>query len=142
MKTRIAFCSIAACLVLAALLPAAAAGSQQPQGCGLQTLKGTYAFRNEGWFPGQAAGSRVPAAFVGVMNFDGLGSVSIANTGSVDGFVFKDTNSGGSYIVNQDCTGELPDFADLVIADNGRSAFLIVTVPNQGITFTGELRKQ
>jgi hypothetical protein len=142
MKKRIAFCSVAAGLALAALLPATAAGNQQPQGCGPHTLKGTYAFRNEGWFPGQAPGTRVPAAFVGVMHFDGFGGVSITNTGSVDGVVFKDGNSGGSYAVNQDCTGELPHFADLVIAGNGQSAFLIVTVPNQGVTFTGELRKQ
>jgi hypothetical protein len=149
MTKKIAIWSIAACLAAAAFSPMAVSGQSgsQTQGCGLQTLKGSYAFRNEGWFPGTAPGQppRIPAAFVGVMTFDGAGSAWIRNTGSIDGAVFSGLFSApnpGVYTVNEDCTGTLNNnFAHIVIADNGKSAFLVVTSPNN-LTFTGEIRKQ
>jgi hypothetical protein len=147
MTKRVAIWSItAAFLALAAAVPAAASGNE-PQGCGLQTLKGTYAFRNEGWLPGQPGQPRVAAAFVGVMTFDGFGGASLSETGSIDGFVFRNGLSGG-YTVNADCTGTLVGADgvvtwDLVIADNGKSAFIIWVAPGPpGVTFTGELRRQ
>ena len=151
MTRRNAICSILSiCLAAATFGPApAAAAGNEPQGCGLQTLKGTYAFKNEGWFPGQAGQPpRIPAAFVGVMTFDGAGNVSLTETGSIDGFVLRNGFPGGTYTVNPDCTGQFiaPNGNvgwDVVIADNGKFAYIIWVQPGPpGVTFTGELRKQ
>lgn len=148
MTKRIALWSLAAaCLALAVFAPRSASGGQA-QGCGLQTLKGSYAFRMEGWWPGQAPGApaRVPVALVGTMTFDGWGGGTITNTGVNDGFVFRFTVP-GLYTVEQDCTGTLigPDGkvgSEIAIAENGKSVFVIGVggVPNA--TLSGEMRKQ
>ena len=119
----------------------AQAQGRGPQECGFYSASGGFAFRSEGTFPD---GSK--SVFVGTMIFDGAGKVSGINTGSISGFVFKDS-FGGTYSINKDCTGTYVGVFstgsvhwDIVVADNGKKIFGIIS--DQGYVFSFEAIKQ
>ncbi len=77
----------------------------QEQGCGAQTLRGTYIYSADGFVsdvPGQ--GPFTPIAEAGVYTFDGAEKFSTTNTISVGGQIYPRTDT-GTYSVNVDCTG-------------------------------------
>jgi hypothetical protein len=58
--------------------------------------------------PGHAVkGAEVPWQVVGVISFDGVSNVSFSYTAAVNGAVFTNQASTGTYAVNSDCTGSL-----------------------------------
>jgi hypothetical protein len=109
--------------------------------CSLQTLKGSYAARIDGWF-GAGAG-RLPYASAGFVELDGKGNITGEAMASLDGSVIPQTIV-GTYTVDADtCTGNatstIGDFF-FAIADNGKQTRIVATTP--GTTVTGEAIRQ
>lgn len=111
------------------------------QTCSARTLHGTYVFRSQGTFPDGS-----PGVFVGTQTFDGVGLVQSSNTGSIGGFIIKDSGT-LTYTVNSDCTGTLtlvlPQMTinwDIFIADNGKK--ILAVIANPGFVFSAEYTKQ
>jgi hypothetical protein len=73
-------------------------------GCSVATLTGNYAFSQPGWAPLRVNGNQLPFVNVGVLAFDGSGTLSISFTDVFHGVVSTETDA-GTYTVNPDCTG-------------------------------------
>jgi hypothetical protein len=88
-------------------------------------------------------GAFLPAAGVGVVNFDGSGSLTLTDTVSTGGKVALITTT-GTYTVDSDCTGSLnaPGAAAwyFVIVHDGRQILAINTI--QGRVAAVNLEKQ
>jgi hypothetical protein len=105
--------------------------------CGLQTVGGSYGTLISGSLLGLPLGG----ASVGVVNFNGAGSVTGSDVGSLNGAVFP-ANFTGSYTVDADCTGTMTVIFDngftgthrILIVDNGREIRSLVTLPGAAIT--------
>jgi hypothetical protein len=79
----------------------------QEQGCGAQTLHGTYIYSADGFVAHvPVQGPFTPIAEAGVYTFDGAGQFSTTNTISVGGQIIP-RNATGTYSVNADCTGSV-----------------------------------
>lgn len=106
--------------------------------CSLGTLQGRYGLT----FHGLGTSGPVPApinafipvAGVGMMTFDGNGSLSLSETLSFGGKIAPLTAS-GTYTVNPDCTGSLQAVnaahLNFVIVHNGREILAINTDPGR-----------
>lgn len=120
---------------------------QKAQSCSADTLKGGYGLTFQGF------GTRAPvpapigafilAAGVGVVNFDGVGSLTLVETTSFGGHIAPISTT-GTYMVNADCTGSLdaPGAAtwNFVIVQEGKRMMAINTIP--GRVATVDLQKQ
>lgn len=120
-------------------------------GCSASTLHGSYAFIQPAGYttPGRSVqGNQVPWQFVGVATFDGAGNVSINYTAAVNGDIFTNQSSSGTYDVSSSCAGSMSfatgnasgSDANLAIVSGGTEAFGIFT--NQGDTASFDLKKQ
>ncbi len=120
----------AARVIFLVLLVTMASGVASAQGqCGLQTLKGTFAFHYTGGLPGTPA----YGVGIGVVSFDGTGKGSHTETVSINGAIFKGVPADVEYTVKPNCSGTItwtyPTFGGLkvegefVIADNGKSMY-------------------
>ena len=67
--------------------------------CTTETLKGSFAFEGQGF------GAQVPAAFIGVLHFDGKGQFSGRHEESIGGN-YGPSIEAGDYFINDDCMGE------------------------------------
>jgi len=85
--------------------------------CSVATLNGHYAFSQPGW-AGAGQGNQLPFFNVGVLAFDGTGTLSVSFTSVSRGVVSTETDA-GTYTVNPDCTGSIS----------------ITTGPGAGVTF-------
>ena len=157
-KIKVALTSVFLSAAVLTLLEGYSGGLAAPVyaagGCGLRVLHGTYAvsfqFLNQD--PAHVGtpigvGTHTPGAGVGVLTFDGKGSVSGYSTFAVSGLILRQVLETGTYTVNADCTGSLNlDYAglhssgDIAIADNGNEVFTIGT--NSGDVAISRLRKQ
>src|SRR5438067_12497570 len=73
----------------------------EPKGCSNASLKGSFGFYRTG------STSSGPLAALGILQFDGKGSVSGSQSVSRNGaFQFDIVISPAPYIVNDDCTGK------------------------------------
>ena len=115
--------------------------------CSVRSLRGGYGLIFQGFgtmAPVPAlTGSFLPAAGVGVVNFDGSGSLTLADTVSTGGKVAVISTT-GTYTVASDCTGTLnaPGAAvwSFVIVHDGRQILAINTI--QGRVAAVNLEKQ
>ena len=101
--------------------------------CTLKTLKGTYQFATTGYNIVDSAPQ--PIAIVEVIDVNGDGTLNVpAVTLSVNGTILRFADVGGSYTVNEDCTGTITFVTDvhldIFIAPNGKEFDLIQTDAN------------
>jgi hypothetical protein len=101
--------------------------------CTLKTLKGTYQFATTG--NNIVDSVPQPIAIVEVIDVNGDGTLNVpAVTLSVPPDILRFTDVGGSYTVNEDCTGTLTFVTDvhldIFIAPNGKEFHLIQTDAN------------
>jgi hypothetical protein len=155
MKTQrwIRFASIGFCLSIVLALGFAPATSAQqdsnqppsdnPQ-CTDANLQGRYGYIVSGWLVGL-----VPVAAVGVVTFDGEGTILNAqDTFNNSGAISHRKNGVGSYTVNANCTGSATvagDFAGLtfdfmIIPGTAGSEFSLI-VTNTGTVETGDAQR-
>ena len=110
-------------------------------------LKGDYAFFQQGTVVNVG-----PAVDVGIVQFDGKGNLTGSETVHVNGIIFTDTFSQGTYEVNPDCTGtatwiaifsngQQPQnrSASMVIAKQSKEIFIMSTGP--GAVLVGTAKK-
>ena len=123
MRNRI-FAATAATVTLAA-------GPCMAQGCGNETIKGTYLFTVHGKALNPATPSAVVAWLdgVGTITFDGNGGSTqqdfvVHNAVAPNGFTQGET---GTYTVNADCTGTAE-----TATENGSVALMLVISPLKG----------
>ena len=120
-------------------------------GCSVATLKGPYAFKDQGFTtPGHTVNGPTifPFAAMGVEAFDGAGNVSVSYTLVVNGTTAAGLTGSGTYTVNSDCTGSVSfttgDAAGLTfniaVIGGGTESFGIHTSP--GITGALDAKKQ
>ena len=100
--------------------------------CGVETLRGTYAFGATGF--NIVAGVAQPKAIVEVIEFHGDGTLSVPHaTVSVNGVIVRSSPGVGTYTVADDCSGTVlfagPAF-DLFIARGAEAIWMIQTNPN------------
>jgi hypothetical protein len=101
--------------------------------CTLNTLKGTYQFAATGY--NITSTGPEPLAIVEVLDVNGDGTLNVpAVTLSLKGTILRAADVGGSYTVNEDCTGTITFVTDIqldiFIAPNGKEFSLIQT--NEG----------
>lgn len=90
------------------------AGSQcvQAQSCTTGTLTGPYAYSARGFLVNGAFGQGLHVfSAAGKLTFDGQGRVNVKDTESIDGNVTRGQTFGGTYAVNNDCTGTITMFS-------------------------------
>ena len=101
--------------------------------CTLKTLKGTYQFATTGYNIVDSVPQ--PIAIVEVIDVNGDGTLNVpAVTLSANGTILRFADVGGSYTVNEDCTGTITFVTDvhldIFIAHNGKEFHLIQTDAN------------
>lgn len=122
------------------------------EGCSNESLKGSYAIQGSGTvMSGPFAG---PAAFVGILRFDGVGHLEGNFTQRVNtagGPVTLHVPIGGNYSVNADCTGEdivinqlnssFFNTQELILIDHGKEFLFVVTTAGAPPIVSGAGRK-
>lgn len=146
-QTWIRFASIGFCLNIALALGFAPAASAQ---CTDGNLHGRYGYIVSGWAPAPPPGTGlVPVAAVGILTFDGEGSILNAqDTSNNNGAFSRHTTGAGTYTVNPNCTGSATvagDFAGftfdfMIIPDTGGGEFSFI-VTNSGTIETGDAQR-
>ncbi len=119
-------------------------------GCSNATLNGNYSFIQPAGFTthNSTTGNEVPWQFVGVETFDGKVKTTVSYTAAVDGAIYQNQASAGTYNVNPNCTGSLTftegDAAGLIlnIAISGGGAEVFAISTNSGDTATVVEKKQ
>jgi len=118
-------------------------------GCSDATLSGNYAVVYTGFGTRghtSKGPTNTPGAVVGVLTFDGAGSITASYTAVFNGSVSTtSTPDVGTYSVNSDCTGTTTDTTagihfNFAIAGGGAEVFAIQT--DQGNTATFDAKKQ
>jgi len=120
-------------------------------GCSVASLSGNYGFIQPAGVTHsgkKGKGANVPWQFIGVATFDGAGDISAAYSGSLNGQVFTNQTTAGTYTVNSDCTGSVSYTSggaagstyNFVIADGGNEIFAVDT--GTGDTASVILKKQ
>jgi hypothetical protein len=125
-------------------------------GCSVSTLAGNYAVMQPAGFTAAGSstnGNEVPWQFVGVATFDGAGKVIFSYTAVINGNVFTNQTSSGTYTLNSNtlnsiCNGSASftsgegagTDANIVIVGGGTEVFGIVT--NIGSTASFDMKKQ
>jgi hypothetical protein len=121
-------------------------------GCSNESLRGRYAIQASGTvMSGPFAG---PAAFVGILRFDGAGHLEGDFTQRVNTATGPTTLKvpiGGSYTVNPDCTGEdlvvnqlnsaFFNTQELILIDHGKRFLFVVTTAGAPPIVSGTARK-
>jgi hypothetical protein len=121
-------------------------------GCTNESLRGSYAIQGSGTVMfGPFAG---PAAFVGILRFDGAGHLEGAFTQRVNtaaGPTTLQVPIGGNYTVNPDCTAEdlvvnqlnsaLFNTQGLILIDHGKEFLFVVTTAGGPPILSGAGRK-
>ena len=104
---------------------ARAANQDASKGCSNASLKGSFGFYRTG------STSAGPLAALGILKFDGNGSVSGSQSISRNGaFQFDIVISPAPYIVNEDCTGKfvapdgITEIARIVVTGRGTGLYL------------------
>jgi hypothetical protein len=141
-----ALLTLAAAMALVVLPNATAVDAQ----CTNANLTGNYAGTLSGFVaPGKSTkGNEVPWVVVGLVTFDGAGNVSFSYAGAINGGIFTNQTSSGTYTVNSDCTGSVSFTAgdgagtngNVVIIGGGTEAFGVIT--NAGSSATFDFKKQ
>ena len=115
------------------------------QSCSLATLKGQYQFASSG-FVIDERGTQ-PLAVAGIDTLDGHGNLTSNSTLIVNGVViFKNLIvPGGSYTIQEDCTGTLTLGANgvqlnIFVAPNGEAFDYVQTAPS-GNVLAGTIRR-
>jgi hypothetical protein len=142
MKMRLTSCvvitSVGSLLLLGRFSNAQIAGALTPSlqaaqgnGCSVATLQGEYVWTGRADRAPDAPETNFPRVFVGVMTFDGTGSVSATFTSSMGGVISRGVSSGG-YTLEFDCTGTMTFEAsgthwDMVLTTDGNEGQLIRT---------------
>ena len=113
--------------------PGYAEANEDEPTCTLKTLKGRYLFATTGSNIVESVPQ--PIAIVEVIDASGDGALNVpAVTLSANGTILRFVDVGGSYIVNEDCTGTITFVTDvhldIFIAPNGNEFYLIQTDPN------------
>jgi hypothetical protein len=113
--------------------PGSAEANELEPTCTLKTLKGRYLFATTGFDIVESVPQ--PIAIVEVIDASGDGALNVpAVTLSANGTILRFADAGGSYIVNEDCTGTITFVndvhLDIFIAPNGSEFYLIRTDPN------------
>ncbi len=119
-------------------------------GCSNATLNSSYSFIQPAGFTthNSTTGNEVPWQFVGVETFDGKANTTVSYTAAVDGAIYQNQASAGTYTVNSNCTGSLSftegDAAGLTfnIAISGGGAEVFAISTNSGDTATVVEKKQ
>jgi hypothetical protein len=138
MKSNIGFSPLLALSIAGLLFVGNAWQVRADDGCSNESLRGSYAIQGSGTvMSGPFAG---PAAFVGILRFDGLGHLEGAFTQRVNTATGPTTLKvpiGGSYTVNPDCTAEdivinqlnsaLFNTQELILIDHGKEFLFVVT---------------
>jgi hypothetical protein len=127
-----------ACLLIGGTL---AWADEDGASCSNRTLRGDYAFTIEGFILPPGAGA-LPIRGVHMTTFDGQGGLTQVDHIIVNGApvsTLEWTPVAGTYKVNPDCTGTVSlvsngHFTNLkvVIANNGKRVFTVVTPPFDG----------
>ena len=120
-------------------------------GCSNESLRGRYAVQGTGTFmSGPFAG---PAAFIGILRFDGVGHVEEDFTERLNTATGPTTLKvlfGGSYTVNADCTAETIlanqlngalNTQELILIDRGKEFLFVNTTAGAPTIFSGKGRK-
>jgi hypothetical protein len=121
-------------------------------GCSNESLRGSYAIHGAGTvMSGPFAG---PAAFVGILRFDGTGHLEGAFTQRVNtaaGPTTLNVPIGGNYTVNPDCTAEdivvnqlnsaFFNTQALILIDHGKKFLFVVTTAGAPPIVSGAGRK-
>ncbi|HJZ75551.1 MAG TPA: hypothetical protein VKE51_27640 [Vicinamibacterales bacterium] len=121
-------------------------------GCSNESLRGSYAIQGSGTvMSGPFAG---PAAFVGILRFDGAGNLEgnfIQRVNTATGPTTLRVPIGGNYSVNADCTGEdivinqlntaLFNTQELILIDRGKEFLFVVTTAGGPPIVSGAGRK-
>jgi len=110
-------------------------------GCSVATLTGNYGVRWQGFDILKGTAHEVPWAGVGVLTFDGAGTVSFSWTQSLDGKISTGLSGAGNYSVNSDCTGSVSftsgdaaeETANVVIVGGGQEVLSVSTLNTQTI---------
>ena len=135
--TRLNFVVAAIITIAVTLNFASLSALADDEACSAATLHGSYGIETTGSIV--ASGPIGPVAEVGIIKFDGEGTVSQTTTVSLNGTIITNRSTlSGSYQVNQDCTGdltlELPGAGanvisrlHFVIVDEGREVRLVNT---------------
>jgi hypothetical protein len=115
------------------IVQAVAPGLLAAQGaeCSAATLQGDYLWTGRADRAPDAQETNFPRVFLGVMTFDGVGSVSATSTSSSGGVISRGV-SAGSYTLESDCTGTMGfegsgTHWDMVITTDGNEGQLIRT---------------
>jgi len=122
-------------------------------GCSNASLQGSYGIHATGTLTGGPNAG--PAAFVGVIAFDGMGQLTLSLTqrlNSVSGpITLAKVPLVGTYAVNADCTAEdvwhnlsngTSSVHELIVVDNGRGFFILNTTVGGPNVVSGVGRKQ
>jgi hypothetical protein len=120
-QTRISriWLSAVALALLVGLTPATAETERRDRGCSAASLKGFYGLYRTGTAPYGAVAAQ------GLIFFDGEGGWGMTLNISRGGEIFVDEGWGGGYSVGPDCTGEIDGGASIVIADDGKTVYLL-----------------
>jgi hypothetical protein len=135
---------IVACLVNVTLTSKHVVGVvHASNGCTNDVLSGDYALIQPAGLSGTSHGKALPWQFVGVQGFDGAGNTSVKYTAAIQGQIFTDQTSAGTYTVNSDCTGSMTMTsgvaagltANFAVASKGKELYGIITVSGDTATF-------
>ena len=99
--------------------------------CSLSTLNGAYMFRLNGSI--QASSGWVPFLESGVFQADGMGNITVVDSGNNAGTVFSGRKFPIAYVVNEDCSGTFAfgsSGMDVQISRDGRGINMVFTKPS------------
>jgi hypothetical protein len=153
MKKKIASTTTLALSIAVLIALGTARMAPAKSGCSNATLHGSYGIDATGTFTaGPNAG---PAAFVGVLTFNGIGQLTLSLTQRLNSATGPITLSKvpyiGDYSVNPDCTVEdvwhnlsngTSSTHESIIVDNGRGFFILNTTTGAPNVVSGVGRKQ
>jgi hypothetical protein len=112
--------------------------AQATPSCNNATIKGSYGDKTTGSGTDPGTTTSLPVAGVGLIKFDGKGNFQETSAISVNGEIYTNQTSSGTYSVKQDCTVQIVSASTSsgVIVDGGKEIFLIALVRGQVVTST------
>jgi hypothetical protein len=130
MKRLFAFmCAIGLTMTMAVFVAGSRSqASDGPHGCSVESVRGSYGFHREGATPGG------PLAAVGIVNYDGKGNSSFAQTIVKNGVqtadLFTDPPIIATYTVDSNCSAKFIDgdgnvFGHAVVVDGGDELYFM-----------------
>ena len=111
--------------------------------CSLSTLNGIYMFQLNGFVQGSGGGWN-PFVDSGVLIADGLGNITVLDSGSIAGSIFSGRTFPVTYLINDNCSGTFAfgtSGMDVQISRDGRAINMVFTKPSAVIANgTGRLQ--